>query len=55
MDCGTPSGPDLEKDIAAITTILERMLLTYAVRRHLNIEEKLSKIEGRTTIFWKYG
>lgn len=49
MDCGTPSRPNLEKDIAAITRIPERVLRTFAASSTLRVEDKLKWMEGRTT------
>ncbi|KAM3423937.1 hypothetical protein BST61_g1331 [Cercospora zeina] len=49
VDCGTRSGPGLEKDIAAITTIPERVLRDYAASIDLSVDEKLKWMEGRKT------
>lgn len=49
MDYRTPSRPGLERDIVAITRILERVLRAYATSSTLSVQEKLKWIEGRRT------
>lgn len=49
LDCGTASGPSLEKDIATITGIPERVLRNYATSADISVEEKLRWMEGRIT------
>lgn len=49
IDCGTPSGLNLEEDLAAITGIPERILRNYAASSGFNVDKKLRWIEGRTT------
>ncbi|KAF2210281.1 hypothetical protein CERZMDRAFT_121889 [Cercospora zeae-maydis SCOH1-5] len=49
VNCGTPAGPDLEMDIAAITSIPERVLRDYAASTDISVNEKLRWMEGRAT------